>query len=325
MSAESDDIDQLRDLLLSIGDGETSKIRLTIQAGPKRVHTTIFSVSNEEGYYNIKNNCIEVQEGSTQISANSPEKACFDPLLYSDPPGSDGQRITTTDVLQVLKTKIVLATLSKRAGIGLTDAATKNNVSISAYNLLQGKRPIYEKYGYFSSVRSADIISAISTTTWGQIKDKVLAKNPDYTVTFADAYGEMTGSQPDDADLVPSVMRRVTLEQEGNYNRALKEHIRPSRFTTIGFSHNLVSAILNLHNKQYNTFYKLNLQSPEWAFWSGLIKIIDGDKVIQEGGGRFTHGRSPRIRRNRSTRSHVRGRGGQRVTQKRVRTVRRAQ
>lgn len=306
--------------LTAMDKGATATLLLTLQVGPTRTHTTRFRVTRDKyGAYSIMNSCIEVTEGATHISANSPEKACFDPVLYSD---ADA---TTTDVLQVLKTRLVLSLPPETVGetVLLTDAAKKDNVALTEFRLLRGGRPLYEKYGYFAKTTD-ETIAAIAATTWGDIKDKVLASNEDVTVTFADAYRDITGTIPADSESVPATMSHITLEQEGAYNRALIARIHPPRFTEIGLSFRIVKTILDARRLPHSVYYRLNPASPNWTRWLDRIRITALSlEPVQQGG--LKRGRSLRTLRPHSSRSRVRGRGGQRVTRRRAQSARRGQ
>ena len=312
-------------LLAELAYGSAATLRLTIQIGTihKRTHTTRLHVSRATkrggGGYTIKNACIDATEGDTHISANSQEKACFDPVLYSDPTA------TMTDVLQVLKTRLALSVPGAPPMVSLTDAAKKDDVALTEFRLLRGGRPLYEKYGYYARTTD-ETIAAIAATTWGDIKDKVLASNDDVTVTFADAYRDITGTIPTDSESIQTVMSRITLEQEGAYNRALIARIRPPHFTDIGLSFRMVATILHQRRVPHSVFYRLNPVAPEWTRWSDRIRItevaLDAEPTQTAG---FRHGRSLRRSQTHSSLSRVRGRGGRRVTQRRAQSARRVQ
>jgi hypothetical protein len=148
----------------------TGVLSITLKLANGKTHTIKFTVLKQcidkknTITYKIKNRCIDISLNKlngnrirTYIKANIPQKEdlvegiCFSPLLISDPEGTPN-RVTTTDVLQVLKTKLLLAT--KTPNIYLTDAAqiqvSGQKFDITPYRLLRGEKPFYEKYGYFS-------------------------------------------------------------------------------------------------------------------------------------------------------------------------------
>jgi hypothetical protein len=320
-----EDVDRLKAVLDPLPVGARVKLHMRIQAGPHRAHTTLLNVSrDDDGLISIENSCIMVRDDETEISANSADKRCFDPVLTTDPADAPEPRITQTDVLQVVKTKLAIATSPPGYRIRLTDAAQIRDVRISAFNLLRQKAAIYEKYGYFAARKSADIIAAFSGLHWGHVKDVSIAMEGQRHITAAEVVTAILGAAPADGEPLHVVMKRISLEDEGGYNRALKARLGLIPTTSTGLSYELMRGIFRRLGIAYQVSYTLDPTSPNWLHWANLIQITEASFVAQ-GGSRITRGRSPLRSQNRSVRSRVRGRGGRRATHRRVRIARRAQ
>jgi hypothetical protein len=309
----------ITEILSSLTSDVPRRIRLTLRTEPSsKIYTTVLHVLKEtrlvrtatgsgpaKDFFTIVNNCITIQINDTYIQANSPAKACFDPLLESDPVGTPG-RITTTDVLQILKTKLQLAQPTDPGPIRISDAAKINGVHVTPFNLLRGKRPIYEKYGYMNETLPA-IDAAIAATRWGSV-----------AAVASRLYEMITGGvKPSDDMPIQDVMTPISLDSE---------RAAPLSLT-------ILKEILKQAGLNYPHLYTLDTSSVGWTTWSNRIQIMNAELLPVDttantmpnmSGGGLRRARSLRNRRRRSTRSLTRGRGGPRVTRRRAQTARRA-
>jgi len=192
---------QITDLLQTPG---RSRITLEFTYDAKHYMTT-FNIHNSDHIANdgtpfsrkyMSNRCINTSVDkydqltfkfdSSRIQANrNKEQSCFTPRLETH--GNGETRITSTDVLQTLKTKLTLLMINAfpnerpPPAIELQDRAEIQGVFISRFNMLRGKDAIYEKYGYVSE-ELPKIKHLIQNLTWGEyITNKDIHK-PEYRV-----------------------------------------------------------------------------------------------------------------------------------------------
>jgi hypothetical protein len=178
---------------------------ISVSISPKitKTYKLIFTFDNKEYLTfltfkkdKVYNNCIRIRYNATigsKISSNTAEKQCFAPMLKTDLP----KGVTQTDILQVLTTKLKFILFANKASTRpipkgvipvsrgpiteeteLLDMAQLQKSSdetyvagFSAWRLLNGLSPIYEKYGYVSE-DSNNVQKLLKTLTWGSIKDK---------------------------------------------------------------------------------------------------------------------------------------------------------
>jgi hypothetical protein len=284
---------ELRKILQGLPKNTPRSIELTIHVdNGRKQYTTIIQVIDETDEPGINmitmiNPCIEVIADDTFIRANTPERACFEPTLESEPIETPN-RITTTDVLQVLKTKLMLAYKPDAEPV-LLDGAKIQGIPITTFRLLRGQRPIYEKYGYKNnkSDELQTIVEWLQNTTWGDVA-KLHTGFSEYTPTFEDIYKQMKGSSmPMDTPLI-DVMRTVTLDMEVQtadprskfffsntlLSKLLLKKYREKREMNPNVN---VNTLLNnsiLHVYQY---YTLDSKSAEWKHWSDRITITNAE------------------------------------------------
>jgi hypothetical protein len=274
------EIRPITEILEGLEPNTPLRMRLTLATGKgKPTYTTIFHVLKEqytsrvtktlEESFQTLNKCITIAGDETYIQANSPEKACFEPTLVSEPVGS-ADRITSTDILQIVKTKLLLAQPGRDPrNIGLSDAAKIQDVSISPFNLLRGKRAIYEKYGYEHPHMSA-ILAAIEGARWGDVASAKFH----HGATFESAYREMMGSSPAPETPIREALKPLPLEAEAKY---IRDHVDPKQKlfrTSPSFSRGVLENILARAKLDYPYAYVLNLESEAWRLWADRITII---------------------------------------------------
>lgn len=197
-----------------------SKFKLGFTIKDKH-YSTIFVYNGKS----IENGCITLelfkpfkQSNSNEylfdshIKANRGKEACFEPRLETI---EKPVRITSTDVLQVLSTKLKVLINKKSSSslknpISIGDVATINGVYISPYKILRGDPPIYEKYGYknkeIDNIRK-DILPQLK---WGGIRDKLHIKVKE----IIEKYNPMIN----DNDNIIQLMKNVPFEEEQKSN-----------------------------------------------------------------------------------------------------------
>ena len=162
----------------------------------EETYKTIFniSISSETSYgehifkMHMTNSCVDIRihkndtmlisSIDSMISGNAREgRRCFDPPLVTH--GNGLVRITSTDVLQVLKTKLTLLMVdafphqgAPPPEIKIRDGANINGVLISKFNILRGKDAIYERYGYVSEELNK-FKSKIQGLVWGEYMQNI--------------------------------------------------------------------------------------------------------------------------------------------------------
>ncbi len=278
---ESAVLAQLTEILdgLEEGEGKVKSLTLTIQAGA-RTYKAMFTVSRlSKSKFALENPCIVIHGSDTHIYTDAPAKGCFTPTLVSDPVGTP-HRITATDVLQVLKTKLLLSLpTTETTYIHITDVAKIDGASISAWRLLRGELPLYAKYGYTSAQLEAQR-NASQETRWSTVRDTLFYIQPGARVSLGDAFVAMTGGpEPDPEMTVSAIMQTISLEMISSYGARLldeSKHMRPPYRlypSDVDFGRKLLDAVLRAHGTRYKPDYTLDTESAEWLTWSSRIRI----------------------------------------------------
>ena len=150
---------------------------------------TVFTLTNSEEVITFTNSCIKVyldrsdSELSTSISKDDEDPSCFTPRLVSS------GDIKTTDVLQVLKTRLSLLfpieephTISNVMSLDIATVEDVGDISVSVNRILRGQDAYYEKYGY-ESARITPIKEWIRSLSWesvpSEVKDLILPRLSD--------------------------------------------------------------------------------------------------------------------------------------------------
>ena len=165
---DSENLEQIREYFKRFEttkkEGKNGFLHLTIEADNGNSWKTTFTLSDytledpnngtRKKGTKITNGCIHLftytdTSVGSMISANTKEPSCFTPRLVSE------KGITTTDVLQILKTKLTLIhPLLENKQISISDAAliknkeTGKDFPITPYRIVRGQLGLYEKYGY---------------------------------------------------------------------------------------------------------------------------------------------------------------------------------
>lgn len=288
-----DTIEQFR-----ISDEAQIRLRMRIQTSNAKNYTTIFTLSKVKRkfllkdkntypdiYINFTNDCIELNIDETMkgyitssIHKNSSTPPCFEPRLVSEPSDS-ANRITTTDVLQILSTKI--KTAISPSDIYIQDNAEIDGIRITPFRLLRGGNPLYQKYGYFNPdiPNIKDILSRLSgndlktienTTTheplYKTLKDVIHKINKEYNI----------GIDFNDTDSLFTIMNTISFDMENEIDEYLSLRILDSILTHVKF-----------YTTVEDDVYKFNKDSPEWKEISKKVciqfieRIASGGKRIQ--------------------------------------------
>lgn len=208
-------------------------------------YTTVFKVSkNSSNFFSITNNCIKIEVKypdyktshiivvKTMINKESESAKCFTPPLPIV--RTEGLR-NSTDILQILKTKILIA--CDMTNIELIDLARiSNEVYISAFNILRGRNGIYEKYGYKSD-KIDNVKDKLKRLTWGE-----------YDVYIKQPVKNCTGTDYPPDSYLPAIMNNINIDSEGNGQKC----------EMLSFN------LLQLLSKEITHVYTLNEESPEW-------------------------------------------------------------
>ena len=246
----------------------------------------------------------DIQSG---ITANSPAKGCFRPTLVSRRGNRNNTRYTSTDVLQILKTKLTyLMPKPDDFQLKISDLAVSSNIPLTHFNVLRGNPPFYKKYGYIYEA-ATPILARIAEINWGQVKD---LQFPRVDQTFGEV---IHGILPDQAfaDETPivTVMQNISFEQESRFNQATLERLDPSVLRRAIQPNDLYlsTAILNAISELVPPFSmeglteaKHNPESAEWIASSSRL-LLTSFVPQAAGGRRRSKSRKHRKQRKRKT------------------------
>jgi hypothetical protein len=256
------------------------KIKIDFESGSKKL-STVFDIKVNSPYFSIINNCIgiDILDNSNEITSyihkNSYKIPCFTPRLESNSYNINTSiRRTSTDILQVLKSKLILC-IPGIENVHLIDEARINKIYISNYNILRGKNGIYEKYGYKSKLFNK-LKEVIKTLKWRDINTveffysyKAGSRN---IVKLID-YFEQIGKKVNEDDSIINIMKTIPFEEDNIHN--ITSHV--------------ISAIIMLINIDIDETrsFILDTTSDEWKKWNSEFKITNFE-VLKQGGYRKT-------------------------------------
>lgn len=244
----------------------------------------------------------------TKLQANTGEKPCFQPRLTSDPSAA-AERIVTTDVLEVLKTKLCLMLpFSFVNGLELTDTMTVQGVRLSPFRLLRGGWPYYWKYGYRNqeTIPFRDYLAGLRLHEVRTMEERLKSgtvRNPYWVNNTEAAWKEgpytilknalaAKGLTPSDDELLLEVMKNFSFEDERDRFKDLSEIV--------------CTLVEDVDRGIYGyTIYVLDVASPEWNEWRRRV-VITGYTLMEKepapkGGLRVRRARRTRQKR-RTTR-----------------------
>ena len=265
-----------------------------------RDYTTQLLAKHNANEIQLSNMCLgalfsyELNEFLGNIQADSPELACFDPILVSNARNKPGIRTTTSDVLSVLKTKLSLC-FPVDAPIGLSDQAEKDTITLTPFRILRGGDALYEKYGYRSA--NVDMIKdRIRQARWGDLGEKaqVLIQHM-YKKSQRALIAAGISPEYSDDTLLTDILRPITYEIENKYNRKyLKDD-------PMGFSAELcMHFLLDMpeENRDVVNFH-LDMADPVWLSWSSRLVFTGFDEVNVAGSVGGSQKKTRRLRRLR--------------------------
>ncbi len=291
------------------------KIKISFESGSKKL-STVLNITIENNIYRIKNNCIDIESTipvanknaiiKTIIARNTEERKCFTPILKSNNKRvNESIRRSTTDILQVLKTKLALCIPGVK-DIFLTDAAHGTSTKISDLKILRGEDGLYERYGYKSDLFNT-FKDLINETKWGDIYDEDISKielyiknlniinnsnmnnnnNSNISITLGDYILEKTGKTFDDDLPITEVMKEIS-NKDDDENDITKY---------------IIEILLSRNEGVFLGMYDFTLdkESPEWKKWDSEFKITSFELLEEaaKGGRRKTRKRT-RKHRNKS-------------------------
>jgi hypothetical protein len=291
---------------MKVPEGKNSKgeqFKLSFRFDEKE-YTTIFSVLiYPNTMIRIFNSCLKIRIRPdilevSEISSNTGEESCFEPRLVSDRRNKPGLRVSSTDILQTLKTKLAFCLSPDITSIPLIDAAMIGKIEISKFNILRGKPAIYEKYGYRSA--SMDQFKTyINRLTWSDLDDnmkQIILDSINKSIIFEPRPISFELDRP-----LTDIMKMISLESENTYSY----YNNPSSiifnrlFMNMGYDEDYEEA---MHT------YILKKDDPIWKSWDrGLL--FTGFEIITSAGSRGKTQKTQKtqrksIRRRRNTKRH---------------------
>jgi len=173
---------QIREFLTPGFDTKSCTLNFTYNG---KTYITKFTASHTADKIQLKNECVNVSydlvrnEWKGGILADSPERACFEPILTTNARNKPGKRTTSADVLQILKTKLCLA-CPIATPLMLIDQANTSTMMISPFHILRGGDAFYEKYGYHSEL-IAELKENLRTFTWSDCSPGMIKVIQEFT------------------------------------------------------------------------------------------------------------------------------------------------
>lgn len=167
----------------------------------------------------------DLHEFDSMISANSPENQCFTPVLVSNRENpNESLRVSSADVLQILKTKLqYLFPNPHGLPISIQDAATTKYVALTPFRILRGENPFYFKYGFvYRNLRAIqDILPSVS---WGSLRSKPYFG----AITFEERIQQITNKRYRDEIPISDVLQDIPFDVESSANEDLIRNYRPN-------------------------------------------------------------------------------------------------
>jgi hypothetical protein len=250
--SELDVIGQIMQFITGLKEGDRKRFQLdfTIHGIP---YSTVLEASLRRGNLLVENTCIEIDMHSkypgSRIDANIHEIPCFTPRLTAI---REPVKISSTDVLQTLKTKLNLLFTDD---IEICDIAQIHNVRISFFKMMRGELSLYEKYGY-KHPDLAHIREKIATSTWDTIKsafiDEHSLKDLIVVEEILKQYNPLMANELDTQPIM-SLMRNVPFEIENK--------------------HEISRLIMNNAFHLTRIFLRLDVGSPEWQRWNAALRF----------------------------------------------------
>jgi hypothetical protein len=296
--ADVEIIDKIRVFVTDIFDKKMCTLQFTYNG---TLYTTKFTASHiKDVKIQLVNDCVNVlynladREWKGGILANSPERACFNPILTTNARNKAGKRTTSADVLQILKTKLCLA-YPVDTPVMLIDQANTPTMMISPFHILRGGDAFYEKYGYFSSAIN-ELKEGLKTFKWSECSPKIKTVVQEFTkgIEF----------KPD--TLLTDIMKGVSWTEESEFSGKRESCWSADIFEIYAME------TKGYTKEQMNQFspvtiwkYTLNQEDPRWI---GAKANMVFTKFTTDAGGGYRTRRKRYVRRRSMRRRTVRRR-----------------
>lgn len=288
--ADAGIVAQIRDFLSPMIETQTCILKFTYN---ERLYKTKFTATHTANKIQLVNDCVNVsynldrREWKGGILADSPERACFEPILMTNARTKVGKRTTSADVLQILKTKLCLACPVEEP-VMIIDQANTPTTMISPFHLLRGGDAFYEKYGYYSAA-IGELKEGLRTFTWSDCSPEMKTVIQEFTKEKA--FSPET--------LLTNIMKDVTWDQESDFNG-----IRGSAWSAdlLELYAKKVKGYTSEHMNQFSPVtlwrYTLNQEDPRWIAANASMVFTDFT-VVASGGSRTRRKRRRSVRRRR--------------------------
>ena len=251
-------------------------------------YSTILDVMHNGYKIRANNDCLKVefvpdkQEFSSRINADSAGLNCFKPPLVSDPREKDPPRITSLDVLQILKTKLTLAfPVKEDVNVIIVDMAMKNGINISPFNVIRGGNAIYEKYGY-RNVNLNDLKEKLKSFTWSFCNREIRR-----IIEHCTGRAEWPPEMP-----LIDIMNTIPWELEKVYNKNV-ENEPLSLYIFYQFAKTVGERTETIWT------FQLDRDSPAWRQCNSQLVFTDFTPIASAGGRRRRKAKT--VQRRRST------------------------
>jgi len=291
-------------------------LRITITFESEKSYTTAFRLekkTNEDGEsmtVSLRNKCIYMtrkyalpdKKGTgkinTFIQSDSATSRCFAPQLKTD-----GER-TTTDILQVLTTKVrhCFPDFKEATLIDTASIRSVEGITLSVFRVLRGGRALYEKYGYRSEKLNR-LRDSITTITWKDIKGDRFSTMFDHVnngpPVVADYFHEVLQMDPEEDATLLSVMNQIPMDVDGLHQ------VSDKMFALVALKGGFSLSDLRPVSGGIMTF-SLDYASPEWQAWKNRLTITgvsaeplpaDAENVHMGGGKHQTYRKTRRVKR----------------------------
>jgi hypothetical protein len=251
-------------------------------------YRTKFTASHKGPIIEVGNSCINMTFGYEFnkvlllefigfIKANSPELACFEPLLQTNARNAPEPRTKAADVLQILKTKVGLAFPVDSPIIKINDGAEipekseeSSPTMISPFHLLRGGPAFYEKYGYRSDAITW-LKEQIKTFKWGSFTPE--------QKTFLEPF---VGPH-EDAELLKDIMIAIPWEAELAFNNSNPRSLSYNVFRQFALQNGIPMEKSNQWQIQGIWSFTLIKEDPQWIAANKAL-VLTRFEIIKKGG-----------------------------------------
>jgi hypothetical protein len=283
-------VGQIREFLTPMFETKACTLQFTYNG---KTYTTKFTAAHTPVKIQLANDCVNVSydlvrhEWKGGILADSPERACFDPILTTNARTKVGKRTTSADVLQILKSKLCLA-CPVEDPVMIIDQANTPTTMISPFHILRGGDAFYEKYGYHSEA-IGKLKEGLQTFTWSDCSPEMKTVIQEFQ-----GMGEFPPSR-----LLTDIMKGVTWDQESDFNGARgsawsADLLELYAMNTKGYTKEQMDQFSPVTLWKYT----LNQEDARWIAATASMVFTDFT-VVASGGSRTRRKRRRSVRRRR--------------------------